>query len=60
MAWPGPMLAEDGILPHEAHGPALHKLNELYATWFALPETQQLASGLIQRLRYTLSPLDAS
>ena len=36
-----------------AHGPAVHKLNELYATWFALPETQQLASGLLQRLQCT-------
>lgn len=36
-----------------AHGPAVHKLNELYATWFALPETQQLARGLLQRLQCT-------
>ena len=41
-----------------AHGPAVHKLNELYATWFALPETQQLASGLLCLLYTSPSPRD--
>ena len=43
----------------EAHGPALHKLNELYATWWGLPETQTLANGLLQRLRQHQQPASA-
>ena len=43
----------------EAQGPALHKLNELYATWWGLPETQTLANGLLQRLRQHQQPASA-
>ena len=38
---------DDSRLP----GGALHKLSELYMQWFALPETQQLKSSLLDRMR---------